>query len=112
MFGTYRECFDNNGVAYSSEAEMARSHGVLPSTFNRRKLKGASLNSCLKPYKNPYNDGKDYFLYEGKKFKSLRACCMELEISYSAVVNRIAREHCSPAKAIDVTLERKHGKEL
>ncbi len=34
MFGTYRECFDNNGTAYSSEAEMARAHGVHPSTFN------------------------------------------------------------------------------
>ena len=112
MFGTYRECFDNNGTAYSSEAEMARAHGVHPSTFNRRKLDGAPLETCLKPYKSPFNKGRDYFVYKRKRYRSLRACCITLDISYSAVANRISREHCSPTKAIDVTLERKHGKEL
>ncbi|MBE6021890.1 MAG: hypothetical protein E7231_01500 [Cellulosilyticum sp.] len=107
MYGTYRECFDDNGVAYSSEAEMARAHGVLPSTFNKRKLDGAPLSVCLKPYKSPFNNGKDYFVYKEKRYKSLRACCMELEISYSAVANRIRREYCSPAEAIKSVLEKK-----
>ncbi len=107
MYGTYRECFDDNGVAYSSEAEMARAHGVLPSTFNRRKLNGAPISSCLKPYQNPYNNGKDYFVYKRKRYRSLRACCITLDISYSAVANRISREHCSPTKAIDFMLKKK-----
>ncbi len=100
--GRYQgECVEPNGVIYYSEAAMARAYGVKPATFSRRKLCGYSLEKCLMPYKNPYNNGKSYFTYNGAHYKSLRDCCVSLGISYSAVVNRIEHDKCTAEEAIN-----------
>lgn len=95
---------DLNNREYSSEARLARTYGVNPKTFNLRKRSGYSLEMCLTPYNNPFNDGKEYFEYAGVKYNSLRDCCKKLNIPYTTVFNRININHMTPKQALDKTM--------
>ncbi len=93
-------CEDYNGVIYESESEMCKAHGVPLSVYQYRRDKGLPIKACLTPYKNPFSD-KDGFHYKNKKYRSLKACCDTLEISYHSVHQQINRNGLTPEKAID-----------
>lgn len=99
-------CEDPEGNIYNSEAEMARAHGVLPSTFNQRKLNGLPLKSCLKPCVHAPRKEKEYFIFQGQQYHSLRDCCIKLDIPYKTVYYFISKYKLSPEKAIKKQLNR------
>lgn len=107
--GYWFTCEDPEGNIYESEAEMARAHGVIPSTFNSRKRKGLPLKSCLKPYIRPTKKEKKSFVYKGVRYKSLRDCCIKLNIPCSTVYYFIERYEIAPEKAVDKYFDKMKG---
>lgn len=97
-------CVDHNNVMYDSESDMSKAHGVSLGLYQARRNKGLSIKECLTPYKSPFSQDEG-FLYKGKAYKSLRACCAELNILYHSVYQQVKRNGLSSDEAIDKIVE-------
>ncbi len=94
------KCEDHLGNIFDSEAEMCKFHGVEPNTYNWRKHQGMPLSSCLRPAADRG------VIYKGKKYKNLSQCCIEYNVPYATVYQRMQRGQTLDF-CINVLLEKK-----
>lgn len=102
--------FDHKDKIYDSESDMARAYEIKPQVFSYRKRKGLPLSVCLSPVCKLTGDSDaDGFTYKGKQYKSFRACCEDLKISYITTYKRVYRKGLSPTESIDISLAKKNN---
>lgn len=107
-----KTCEDYLGNIFDSESAMCDYHHVSTAFYNYRRKQGLPLKACLTPYKSAFSAEDGKFDYKGVKYKSLSACCKDLEISYHAVYYKVINKGYSPEDAIDEVLETLNKKRM
>ncbi len=91
-YSTLKECCDQTGLNYNAIAEI-------------RRTQGCSAEDAVKQFVEKRKNAREVS-YDGKSYPSIKACCKEIGVSYSAVCYYVKTHKCSVSEGIEAIVNR------